>query len=98
MKKGSWVQIEWTLLEPQERPSTLPAETRAVPLRVKAKGLLAEDANPGETVSITTTCGRRLTGALVAENPPYTHSFGPQIPEFIGLGDFLRSLWRRNDE
>ena len=98
MKKGSWVQIEWTLLEPQERPSHLPAETRAVPLRMRAKGCLEEEALLGATASIVTTCGRRLMGTVMAENPPYTHSFGPQIPEFIGLGDFLRSLWRENDE
>jgi hypothetical protein len=65
---------------------------------MRAKGRLEEEAALGETASITTACGRKLTGMLVADNPPYTHSFGPQIPEFIGLGDFLRSLWRRNDE
>ena len=98
VKKGSWVQIEWTLLEPRERPSHLPAETRAVPLRMRAKGCLEKDAALGDTASVRTVCGRTLTGVVTAENPPYTHSFGPQIPEFIGLGDFLRSLWRRDDE
>lgn len=95
VRKGSWVQIEWTLLEPGERAEHLPPETRRVPLRMRAKGCLQEDAFIGETASILTTCGRKLTGVLAAENPPYTHSFGSQIPEFIGLGDFLRSIWRQ---
>jgi hypothetical protein len=47
---------------------------------------------------VLSTCGRILSGTLVAENPPFTHSFGPQIPEFIGLGDSLRSLWGNKDE
>ena len=98
MKKGSWVQVEWTLLEPEERPSTLPEETRSVPLRMRAKGLLEEGAIEGERATIRTVCGRTLTGTVTAENPGYTHSFGPQIKEFIGLGDFLRSLWGNEDE
>lgn len=98
IRKGGWVQIEWTLLEPRERPEHLPAETRKVPLRMRAKGILQEDASPGETASVLSTCGRILSGTLVAENPPFTHSFGPQIPEFIGLGDSLRSLWGNKDE
>ncbi len=98
IRKGSWVQIEWTLLEPSERPEHLPPETRKVPLRMRAKGLLQEEASAGDSVSVLSTCGRTLTGTLVAENPPFTHSFGPQIPEFIGLGDALRSLWRKSDE
>ena len=98
IRKGSWVQIEWILLEPGERPEHLPPETRRVPLRVKAKGILQEDAPVGEPAPVVSTCGRVLKGTLVAENPPFTHSFGPQIPEFIGLGDALRSLWRKSDE
>ena len=95
--KGHWVQIEWTLLEPEERAEHLPPETRKVPLRMRAKGLLEEKSSLGGTASIVTVNGRRLTGTLVAENPPYTHSFGPQIPEFIGLGTFLRSLWGKEE-
>ncbi|MDD2454059.1 MAG: 2-amino-4-oxopentanoate thiolase subunit OrtA [Synergistaceae bacterium] len=98
IRKGSWVQIEWTLLEPWERPEHLPPETRQVPLRMRAKGILQEEASTGEPATVISTCGRTLTGTLVAENPPFTHSFGPQIPEFIGLGDFLRSQWRSADE
>jgi hypothetical protein len=98
IRKGSWVQIEWTLLEPSERPEHLPPETRRVPLRMRAKGLLQEEASVGDSVSVLSTCGRTLTGTLVAENPPFTHSFGPQVTELIGLGDYLRSLWRTTDE
>ena len=98
IKKGSWVQIEWTLLKPVDRAEHLPPETRQVPLRLRAKGCLQEDAPIETTVSIITRCGRKLTGTLVADNPPYTHSFGPQIPEFIGLDDSLRSLWRKPHE
>lgn len=94
VRKGSWVQIEQVLLKPEERPHHLPPETRQVPFRLRAKGVLSEDASLGEEVTVTTTCGRQLTGILVADNPAFTHSFGTQIPEFIGLGDSLRALWR----
>ncbi|MGI6253280.1 MAG: hypothetical protein ACOYJV_07590 [Aminivibrio sp.] len=64
-----------------------------VPFRLRAKGILAGDCEPGEEATITTACGRRLKGVLVAENPAFTHSFGSQVTEFLGLGDALRALW-----
>jgi len=98
VKKGNWGEIEWILLDPSERPETLPPETRQVPFRVRAKGRLQEEAFPGETVSVVTACGRELQGVLLADNPPFTHSFGSPIPELLGLGDFLRSLWESPHE
>lgn len=98
VRKGSWVQIEEVLLQPQERSDHLPPETREVPFRLRAKGILATDGEIGREATVTTTCGRRLTGILVADNPAFTHSFGNQLPEFIGLGDSLRALWRSSDE
>ena len=85
VKQGSWVQIEEVLLEPRQRSERLPAETR--------QGILAGDCEPGGEATITTACGRRLKGVLVAENPAFTHSFGSQVTEFLGLGDALRALW-----
>lgn len=93
VKQGSWVQIEAVLLEPRQRSDRLPEETRQVPFRLRAKGILAGDCEPGGEATITTACGRRLKGVLVAENPAFTHSFGSQVTEFLGLGDALRALW-----
>ncbi len=98
VKQGSWVQIEKVLLEPAERSERLPEETRRVPFRLRAKGILAEDCEQGGEATITTACGRRMTGLLVAENPAFTHSFGSQVTEFLGLGDSLRALWRKSDD
>lgn len=96
VKQGSWVQIEEVLLEPRERSERLPEETRRVPFRFRAKGVLTEDCEPGGRATITTACGRRLKGVLVAENPAFTHSFGSQVTEFLGLGDALRALWEED--
>ncbi len=95
--KGSWVQIEQVVLEPEERAPQVPEDTKAVPLKLWVKGTLLEDASIGDTVEIETAIGRRLTGKLVAENPPYTHGFGRPVPELLTLGNEFRALFERGD-
>jgi hypothetical protein len=61
------------------------------------KGFLDHEARLGETVEIRTAIGRRLTGKLVAVNPPYVHGFGRPIPELLEVGNELRSLIAKGD-
>lgn len=92
--KGTWVELHRIVLEPGERAEQVPEETQRVPLEMKVKGFLAEDAAPGEEAEIVTAAGRRLRGTLREVNPAYTHTFGPPVPELQGVGEELRALLR----
>jgi hypothetical protein len=95
--KGSWVQVEQVVMKPGERAPQVPDDTKAVPLMLWVKGTLLEEASVGDTVEIETAIGRRMTGKLVAENPPYIHGLGRPIPELLGVGAELRALVEGGD-
>ena len=42
--REKWVEIEDMVLEPSQRTGNLPEETRKVPLMMRAKGFLTEEA------------------------------------------------------
>jgi hypothetical protein len=88
------VELHRIVLEPGERAPQVPDETQRVALEMRVKGFLAENATPGEEAEIVTAAGRRLHGTLVEVNPPYTHTFGPPVPELSTVGGELRSLLR----
>lgn len=90
--KGTWVELHRVLLDPGARAPQLPEATRRVPLELRVKGFLAHDSAPGEEAEIVTRAGRRLRGTLCEVNPPYTHGFGPPVPELSGVGGELRAL------
>ncbi len=92
VKKGSWVQIESILLNPEERSPNLPEETKKVSLKLWVKGYLQEDADIGEEVVVKTIIGRKVTGKLIAENPKYKHDFGRPIPELFSVGKEFRKI------
>ena len=92
VKKGDWVQIKQTILEPGQRAPQVPKDTSQLPLIRLVKGFLAEDASLGDNVTITTVIGRVMSGKLVAVNPRYDHSFGPPPPGFTGIGSNLRKV------
>ena len=91
-KKGTWVEIHKIVLEKGERAPQVPDDTKQVPLEMKVKGFLVEDAIVGEEVTIITPAGRTLTGTLTEVNPAYTHQFGPPIPELLPIGRELRKI------
>jgi len=92
---GSWVQIETTILEAGKRAEHLPEETKKQPLMMWVKRFLEKDAFIGEQVSVTTIIGRKMEGKLMAENPPYRHTFGRAIPELLSVGSELRELIKK---
>jgi 2-amino-4-ketopentanoate thiolase alpha subunit len=95
---GDWVRIRSVILTPQERATSIPEETRAVPLEMRVKGwLVTAAASQGDTVEIRTTLGRRYHGTLEAKNPPYGHDFGTAIPELLRAGEDLRAMLAEPD-
>jgi hypothetical protein len=92
--KGTWVEIHRIILTPGERAPQVPEDTKQAPLEMRVKGFLAAPATLGEEVEILTPAGRRLHGTLVEVNPPYTHGFGPPLPELSTIGAEVRELLR----
>jgi hypothetical protein len=92
IKKGSWVQIHYIVLQPSERADNVPEDTKQVPLELWVKGYLDHDASIGSSVTITTVTDRKVQGTLVAQNPPYIHTFGRQIPELLTVGKEFHAL------
>lgn len=92
VKKGSLVQIHQIILKPEERAPQVPEDTRQVPLELWVKGILQQDANIGDIVLIETMTGRKITGELVAVNPPYTHGYGQCIPELVRIDRQLKEM------
>ncbi len=90
IKKGSWVEIKLNLLSPEERDFHVPEDTKKVPLILKTKGFLKEDALIGDEVKINTIIDREIVGELIAANPGYNHGFGKPVEELIRLVKRLR--------
>ena len=88
--KGSWVEIQNTILNPEERTANIPEETKKVPYIMKVRGFLEEDAAIGDVVTIKTMIGRQLTGKLIQENPIFPHNYGKPVPELLRTNYRLR--------
>ncbi|MBW2058902.1 MAG: 2-amino-4-ketopentanoate thiolase [Deltaproteobacteria bacterium] len=90
-KRGDLVKIHRIILEPDQRPDTLPDSTRAVPYEAWIKGfLLDEEAEIGEEVRIETLIGREMSGTLCEVNPIDDHSFGVAPRELLPIGKEAR--------
>jgi hypothetical protein len=85
-KKGDWVQIHQIVLEPHQRPETLPSCTKSVPYECWIKGfLLDEKATIGDEVRVETFVGRVISGTLCQVNPVYDHDFGKPQKELLSI-------------
>lgn len=94
---GSWVEIHRIVLEVGERAPQVPDDTKKVPLEMKVKGYLSNDAKLDEEVEIVTAVGRVVRGRLTAENPPYDHGFGEPISELMSIGREVKEILRNID-
>jgi len=92
--KGTWVEIEQVVLQPEQRAVTLPAETKQVPYVMRVSGFLTEDAALEQETAIRTIIGRELRGILKVVNPGYSHSFGATVPELLTIG----TEWENKDQ
>ena len=90
--RGTWVELHRIILSPGERAPQVPADTRQLPLEMRVKGFLVEDAALGEEAGILTVAGRRVNGTLSAVNPAYSHSFGPPIAALSTIGGEVRNI------
>jgi hypothetical protein len=82
------------MLAAGERAPQVPDETQAVPLEMRVRGRLTRDAIVGEQAEVRTAAGRTLRGTLERADPPYTHGFGPPVPELLAVGEELRARLR----
>lgn len=94
--KGSWVEIENTVLSEDSRAPQVPEDTKKTPLMMWTRGLLIDDeAEIGQTVKINTLSGRIAEGKLVDIKPRYAHDFGYPVMELIESGITLKDDLRR---
>ena len=91
--KETWVEIHDIVLKPEERTGNLPEQTKKVPLEMRLKGFLLEEAELGDRVKIRTVTGRIVEGTLLKENPVYEHGYGETfVPELLTIGQNLRAM------
>lgn len=93
--RGTWVEIHRVVLPAGQRAPQVPEDTQRVPLEMRVKGFLVEDARIGDEAEIETAAGRRLRGTLSDASPAYRHGFGPPVPELVGVGAEARALLAR---
>jgi hypothetical protein len=84
--KGTWVEIEQVVLQPAQRSTALPEDTKQVPYILRVSGFLVQDAEIGQQVEVKTIIGRMLSGELKTVNPSYAHTFGKVVPELLTIG------------
>ncbi|MDF2880880.1 MAG: 2-amino-4-ketopentanoate thiolase [Clostridiaceae bacterium] len=92
IKKETWVEIEETVLYPEERAENIPVETKETPLKVWIRGNCLNDCNIGQVVQVKTNSGRILKGKVVCANPGYYHSFGDYVEEIAYIGSQAREI------
>lgn len=91
---GTWVEIYRVVLANNERAPQIPEDTRHVPLEMRVRGWLVQEALLNEAAEIKTPTGRLMQGTLVDVNPAYTHGFGSPVPELTPIGSEVRALLR----
>jgi hypothetical protein len=89
---GTWVELGSVVLPAGERAPQVPTDTQAVPLELRVKGFLVAAAALGEAAAVHTAIGRRLSGTLLAVEPPYAHGFGPPLAELLSIGPEVRAM------
>lgn len=93
IENGSYVRIRTTLLQPTERSSNLPEDTKLVPFKMWVKGYLQEESELFEITTVKTTTGREVKGRIKEKFPTYKHNYGEFVEEALELrkrilGDF----------
>ena len=97
-KKGDWVRIHSVVLKAEERTAKIPDDTQKCDLEMWTKGVLQDDAEIGDVVTVKTACNRLETGTLIEVGPYYTHSYGEFVPEIIEIDRQLREIMYGGDK
>lgn len=93
LKKGDYVEIKITILNPNERAENLPQDTKNLPYEGKIRGFLTHDSEIGNEAEIETPIGRKIKGILLGLTKEYTHNFGEPIRELIDIGKKIREKY-----
>lgn len=83
---GTWVEVERVLLQPEQRSTALPEETRTKPFVVKVSGFLVADAELGDEAVVRSLIGHEHHGVITAVNPSYAHTFGETVQDLLHIG------------
>jgi hypothetical protein len=82
--KGTWVEVERTLVSADRRLPVRPLDPAKLPsYLVRVSGFLLEDAELGQQVRIRTITGKVHIGKLRIQSPSYGQSFGHTVPELM---------------
>ncbi|MGI6643081.1 MAG: 2-amino-4-oxopentanoate thiolase subunit OrtA [Bacillota bacterium] len=93
-KRGDWVEVHNIVLHADQRSQDLPQDTSTVPLESWIRGWALEEGVIGQEIEIETAAGRRVRGVLTCQNPGYSHTYGPTVPELATIGKELREILR----
>ena len=96
IKKGTWVTLRSTILEPKDRAANIPEDTAKTPLIMWVSGFLDEDCSLGNEASIITKAGRLEKGVLEEANPSPKVDYGDFVPEILAIGSAARALLFEN--
>jgi hypothetical protein len=86
--QGTWAEICWVELRPEERAASLPAATSGKPLIGRVRGT-ADRPVIGKIAAVVTRSGRRVEGTVTAILPGYEHGFGQPLPAWIRMRDAI---------
>jgi len=92
VKKGTWVSLRKTILEPNMRAAGIPEETAATPLIMWVSGFLEADAERGGDATIRTRMNRVESGVLEEVNPTSAVNYGEFVPEILQIGAQARNI------
>ncbi len=93
--KGDWVEIKEVILPPGQRAPQVPPDTQGVPLEMRVRGYLLQDAAVGNRARIRTLIGRHVEGILTQVRPRYPHDFGEVVPELLPIGEELWAFLKK---
>lgn len=92
IKKGTWVEVEETVLIPVDRASNIPDETKKTPLKSWTRGKCLSDCKLGSEVKVETNIGRIAHGSVVEIEPGYYHTYGKYVEEISNIGKQAREI------
>ena len=92
IKKGTWVEVEETVLTPDDRAANIPDETKKTPLKSWTCGKCLSDCELGDQVGVETNIGRIASGKVVDIEPGYYHTYGKYVEEISNIGKQAREI------